>query len=90
MTSWFPGLWDTGAGILGAGNDWKFSGHYTRSGVGLLDNAAYSTVNKMLGVPGALLNTITGDVSGADISAIRTLPILGSWYGMSRVYDTMR
>ena len=90
MTGWLPMWTDPIANVLGMD-----SLRFNTYAQGIEDNvfsspAAFTTLNKMLNIPGAALNIATGNLTNNDIRAIQTTPILGNAYGITAILNAMK
>ncbi len=54
--------------------------------------AAIPTLNKMAHIPAAVIHALPfgGDFKDSDISALKTIPIVGSAYGFSAMFNAMK
>lgn len=48
------------------------------------------TMNRIMHIPGAVFHTLTGDMDKQDISALSSIPIVGSAYGFSAGFNQLR
>lgn len=90
MAGWIPMWTDPLAGMLGL-DSLKFN-EYSRG----IDNnivsapAAFTTMNRMANIPGAVGNVLTGDYTNNDVRALQTTPIIGNLYGFTYMFNAMK
>ena len=90
MTGWIPMWTDPVMGMFGF-NDLRFN-NYAR---GIDSNvfstpAALSTLNRMANIPGAVINTVTGNMTNNDVRALQTTPLIGNAYGIGAILNSMK
>ncbi|QPC44929.1 hypothetical protein HW532_20850 [Kaustia mangrovi] len=90
MAGWIPMWTDPLAGMLGM-DSLRFNS-YAR---GIEENvistpAALPTANRVLNLPGALLDVATGSYTNSDIRALQATPIIGNAYGFTAIFNAMK
>jgi hypothetical protein len=96
LTGWFPMFSDPLASMLGM-DSLKFN-EYSRGIDGNVVGTppAFTTLNKMANIPGALASPVTGafglsaGMTSSDVTALKATPILGNLYGFTAIFNTMR
>ena len=93
MTGWVTMWTDPVAAMLGydQGRFSQYGAHGVDSGI-ITTPAVLPTLNKMLHAPQAVFDAVTPftEFSNSDISALKTIPIVGNAYGISTILNAMR
>lgn len=82
ITGWMPMAWDPAMSALGL-EDYRINPYGQTSNY---TPAAMTWFNKATRLPGAVVNTITGNADYHDIQTVKALPY-GNAFGLSRVLD---
>ena len=93
MTGWVPMWTDPVASMFGL-DEARFN-QYGARGVseGVLPvPAALTTINKMAHIPGAAIHMLPfgGELTNSDISALKTIPLVGNAYGWSAFMNALK
>ena len=90
MAGWIPMWTDPVANMLGM-DSLKFN-EYARG----IDNnvistpASLTTLNKLSNVPGAIIDTVTGNASNSTIRAFQVTPLIGNAYGFAAIANALK
>lgn len=90
LTGWIPMWVDPLAGMFGL-DSLRFN-QYAPSGQASIFGSfpAYETVNRMLGLPGATLHAVTGNLSASDVRSFQAIPLIGNAYGFTYMFNQMK
>lgn len=91
MTGWIPMWTDPLAEMLGM-NSLKFNSYGNRgASEGILSlPPVVPTINRMAHLPGAVLHTLTGNMTNDDLYALQATPIIGNLYGFNAMFNALK
>lgn len=92
FTGWIPMWTDPLAAMLGM-NSLRMGGYTPLYGQNQVVSvpAAYSTLDRIAQIPGALINTVANaGPSSGDINALTAAPLIGNAYGFAAMFNALR
>lgn len=89
LTGWLPMWTDPIAGMLGM-DSLKVGGYAGMGNQVISTPAAFPTLDRMAQIPGAVIDTATGNMTKSDVNALTATPLIGNAYGFGLLFNTLR
>lgn len=90
MTGWLPMWTDPLAGMLGM-DSMKFNTYSQGIDNNVVSNpVALPIMNRVLSVPGAIIDILTGQMDNSSVRALQATPLIGNAYGFSAIFNALK